>query len=198
VLQELLDAHAADRADVFATRRQEIIEDCRAVLSDVTSPDLAEHVAFLKEALDIAADGRLAAAQSLAASIFDTVLRHTIKPSRISGYYKRVKDEINARHDNASIAEMRWGFVHVPAIAALDTFDQPNGDPIPTKFNRHASAHAAGRAQYTPANAVIALTLATSLVREAHQEIVDAGQAGLIEEHLTEVPGGAPPTSGAR
>jgi hypothetical protein len=177
VLQELLDADEIDRAEVFATRRQEVIEDCRTVLNDVTSPELAEHVDLLNEALDVAADGRLAAAQSLAASIFDTVLRHTIKPQKISGYYKRVKDQINDRYDNASIAEMRWGFVHVPAIAALDMFDQPSGDPIPAKFNRHASAHAVGRVQYTPANAVIALALATSLVREAHQEIADAGQA---------------------
>ena len=73
VLQELLDAGEADHAQTFATRRQEIIEDCRTVLNDVTSPELAEHGDLVNEALDVAADDRLAAAQSLAASIFDTV-----------------------------------------------------------------------------------------------------------------------------
>jgi hypothetical protein len=53
-------------------------------------------------------------------------------------------------------------------------FDPSKGHSIPTKLNRHACAHAVGRVQYTPANAVIALALATSLIREAHQEIVDA------------------------
>jgi hypothetical protein len=43
---------------------------------------------------------------------------------------------------------------------------------IPSSFNRHASAHAVSTAQYSPANAAIALTLATSMVREAHEEIL--------------------------
>jgi hypothetical protein len=130
----------------------------------------------LCEALDGADDGRLASAQALAASIFDTALRKTL-PQRSGRYYTKVKAEIANRHENASIVEMRWGFVHVPAVVVLDELWEYKGDPIPTRFNRHASAHAVGRVQYTPANAVIALALATSLVREAHQEIVDATEA---------------------
>ncbi len=174
VLTELIDATEADRPAVFAARRIEIIEDCRTVLKDVTSPELGDLVDILDEALTVADEGRLAAAQALAASVFDTILRHTIKPLRITGYYPRVKAEITNRHENASMAELRWGLVHVAAIAALEKFDHPAGDPIPTSFNRHASAHAVSRVQYTTENAMIALTLATSLVREAHQEIVDA------------------------
>lgn len=177
VLQELLDADLDDRANVFATRRAEIIEDCMAVLKDVTSTELADQVEILGEALDTADVGKLCAAQALAGAIFDTILRRTIKPQRITGYYKRVKDEITDRHDNADMSELRWGVVHVPAILALDMFFEPNGDPIPTIFNRHATAHAVGRIQYRPANAMIALALATSLVREAHQEIADAANS---------------------
>jgi hypothetical protein len=70
--------------------------------------------------------------------------------------------------------------VHVPAIVALTKFDAPNGDPVPTIFNRHASAHAVGPEQYTEANTVIALALATSLVREAHQQIEDAAGAATV------------------
>jgi hypothetical protein len=47
VLQELLDTIEADRPAVFAARRREVIEDCRAVLKDVTSPELAELVDML-------------------------------------------------------------------------------------------------------------------------------------------------------
>lgn len=174
VLAELIDVTEADRPVVFATRRIEIIEDCRTALKDVTSPELDDLVDILGEALTVAEEGRLAAAQALAACVFDTILRHTIKPLRIAGYYPKAKAEITNRHENASMAELRWGLVHVAAIAALEKFDHPAGDPIPPSFNRHASAHAVSRVQYTPANAMIALALATSLIREAHQEIVDA------------------------
>ncbi|WP_281154709.1 hypothetical protein [Streptomyces sp. HYC2] len=37
---------------------------------------------------------------------------------------------------------------------------------MPEGFNRHATAHAAGAVQYTAANAVIALMLAVSVLRE--------------------------------
>ena len=172
VLVELLEADEADRPGVFADRRSEIVEDCKTVLNDITSSELAELVELLNEALDVAHDGRMAAAQALAASIFDTILRKTF-PQQSGRYYAKVKAEIADRHEDASLAEMRWGFVHLPALIVLTDFWEHKGDTIPTKFNRHASAHAVGRAQYTPANAVIGLALATSLVREAHQVIVD-------------------------
>jgi hypothetical protein len=174
VLTELIHAAEADRHGVFSARRAETIEDCRAALKDVTSTELVDYVDMLDEALTVAEAGHLAAAQSLAASVFDTILRHTIKPQRIAGYYARVKTEIIDRHENAPVTELRWGLVHVAAVSALQMFNQPQGDPIPATFNRHASAHAVSRVQYTPANAIIALALATSLVREAHQETEDA------------------------
>ena len=178
VLRELIDADDDDRQAVFAARRVEIIEDCCACLEEVTSAELVDLAAKLGEALEVAETGRhLVAAQALAASVFDTVLRRTIKPQRIAGYYLKAKKEIADRHENASFAELRWGAVHVPALVALEMFDAPKGQPIPTSFNRHATAHAVGPEQYTEANAVIALALATSLVREAHQEIDDAADA---------------------
>lgn len=177
VLQELIAAKDAHRPAVFGRHRQEVIEDCRAVLAEVTSTALAEYVEALDEALDVAKVEKLRATQALAGSVFDTILRHTIKPARISGYYKRVKTEISARHENASIAELRWGLVHVPAVIALNMFDPSKGDPIPKNFNRHACAHAVGRAQYTPANAVIALAITASMIREAHQQIIDTAEA---------------------
>lgn len=42
-------------------------------------------------------------------------------------------------------------------------------DPVPTAFNRHATVHAAGPTQYTVANALTALMLAVSLVREIQE-----------------------------
>jgi hypothetical protein len=181
VLRELIAANEADRQAVFAAHRVEIIEDCCACLEEVTSVELVDIAAKLGEALELAETGRhLVAAQALAASVFDTILRRNIKPQSVAGYYLKAKKEIADRHENASLAQLRWGVVHVPAIVALTKFDAPNGDPVPTIFNRHASAHAVGPEQYTEANTVIALALATSLVREAHQQIEDAAGAATV------------------
>jgi hypothetical protein len=136
VLTELIHAAEADRPGVFSARRAEIIEDCRAALKDVTSTELVDYVDMLDEALTVAEVGHLAAAQSLAASVFDTILRHTIKPQRIAGYYARVKTEITDRHENAPMTELRWGLVHVAAVSALEMFNQPWA----IRFRRHSTA----------------------------------------------------------
>ena len=92
MLRELIAANEADRQAVFAARRVEIIEDCCACLEEVTSAELIDLAAKLGEALELAEAGRhLSAAQALAASVFDTVLRRTIKPQRIAGYYGKAK-----------------------------------------------------------------------------------------------------------
>ncbi|MCE0764925.1 hypothetical protein LWC35_18740 [Pseudonocardia kujensis] len=175
VLKDLLAA-ADDtaRRQVFCDRRDEILEDCRTALKEVTSAELAEYVDMLDEALTVAEAGHLAAAQAFAASIFDTVIRREIKPQKLNGYYGKVKEEIQARHENANMSELRWGVVFIPAVDVLEKFDAPKGDPVPEKFNRHASAHAVGKVQYTETNTVIALARSTSMVREAHEQIVEA------------------------
>ncbi len=90
---------------VFAARRVEIIEDCCACLEEVTSVELVDIAAKLGEALELAETGRhLVAAQALAASVFDTILRHNIKPQSVAGYYLKAKKEIADRHENASLA----------------------------------------------------------------------------------------------
>jgi len=173
VIAELVAADADDRAAVIADHRSDILTDCITVLKEVSSPDLGEYVDLLDEALTAATSGQIRAAQALAASVFDTFLRDRFQPRKLSGYYDRLKKEIKHLYDNAPMSTMRWGVVHVPVLVVLGLFDPTKGDPIPTNFNRHASAHAVGRVQYTPANAVIALALVTSMLREAQEELTD-------------------------
>ena len=175
VLEALIDADDADRPGVLLTHRAVVLEDCVRVCTEITAVDLQEQVVLLREALEVAQNGHLAAAQALGASIFDTTLRHTFKPTKLAGYYKAVKDAIEDHHETAPLTNMRWGIVHAPAVLVLDMFLP--GNPVPADFNRHASVHAAGAVQYHPANALIALMLATSLLREAHEELSTQGTA---------------------
>jgi hypothetical protein len=65
------------------------------------------------------------------------------------------------------LAELKASGALTPVIMALAEFD-PDDGVSPTSFGRHATAHAAGPEQYSDVNAVIALMLTTSVLRQAH------------------------------
>jgi hypothetical protein len=85
-------------------------------------------------------------------------------------YYGPAKKAIENGQENPTLGEFRWAIVHAPVIRVLAKFD-PRVDEVPSEFRRHVSAHAVSRTQYTPANAVVALALATSLLREAQCQL---------------------------
>jgi hypothetical protein len=58
--------------------------------------------------------------------------------------------------------------VLTPALRALAKFNVEIG-LVRGRFTRRATAHRAGTTQYTLANAVIAIMLVTSLLREAQE-----------------------------
>ncbi|MEV6228103.1 hypothetical protein AB0L88_09575 [Saccharopolyspora shandongensis] len=103
-----------------------------------------------------------AASQALAASVLDTLLRVAVHPPARS-YYGKVRNRI----ESVSLSLLPWAVTHWPVLVALTTFN--GGDePPPSVFNRHATARAVGVIQYTPDNALLALMLTASVLREAH------------------------------
>lgn len=57
-----------------------------------------------------------------------------------------------------------------PIPNALQEWWKHKGDPVPTRFNRHATAHAADEAvQHSRVNAAVAIMLVSSLLREAEE-----------------------------
>jgi len=70
------------------------------------------------------------------------------------------------------VREFRQACALAPIRAAVGNFHE--GDPVPSVFNRHATAHAAGWTQYTPANTLIAVMLGVSLTRELQGGVLQA------------------------
>jgi hypothetical protein len=56
--------------------------------------------------------------------------------------------------------------IYKTAARAIATYWGDEEEPIPTSFNRHASTHRVSDVQHTRVNALAALLLATSLLRE--------------------------------
>jgi hypothetical protein len=86
------------------------------------------------------------------------------------GYFKyhKVTTRITPVQNVATAAELRIACALTPALCALTDFT-PGQGPVPAEFNRHATAHAADTAQYTRANAVTAVMLTTSFLRQAQE-----------------------------
>jgi len=53
--------------------------------------------------------------------------------------------------------------------AALKEYHPGRGDPVPVEYGCHATIHAAGFVQYNDANAVTAVMVIVSILREMHE-----------------------------
>jgi hypothetical protein len=164
---------AAARAAILVAASAEISDDCSAVLAEITRPELKPLAALAaRAALALRAD-LPEPAQALAANVFDTCLREMasrgtiLQPVSNRGWYGRVRKQIEPVGDETLLTEFRQACVMAPVLPALE--DYMPGNPPPGTFARHATAHCASLDQYTDANAVISVMLATSVLREAEQ-----------------------------
>jgi hypothetical protein len=84
-----------------------------------------------------------------------------------AGYfrYDKVRKQITPVSDDTATRRFRPDCVLSAAVAALENYDP--SDLPPARFVRHATAHRACLAQYTPGNAIVAVMLVASMLREA-------------------------------
>jgi hypothetical protein len=175
VVADLIAApDAAVRDTILVARTPEIVVDCRQRLAEVRDAGLQHLDGLIDDALRALEQSNPTAAQALAANVFDTLLRDVLRRGRLFAgstgrfKYQHVTGGITPVSDETLIGVYRASCVLTPVLKALAEFNF-EADPVPGRFTRHATAHRAGMTQYTPANAVIAIMLATSLLREAQE-----------------------------
>ncbi|MEU9654358.1 hypothetical protein AB0E00_36455 [Streptomyces sp. NPDC048110] len=161
------------RARVLEANTEEIVTACREALSAVTHPDLQQQTVLLGDCLTMIETNLSSGAQALAASVWDTVYRAVWRadPSlKTAGFfkYKDVAKKLpKVNLDDSTLLQFRQACVFAPFVRVCDDFYDSH--PVPSAFNRHATTHATGAIQYSRANALTALMLAVSLVRELEQ-----------------------------
>jgi len=79
--------------------------------------------------------------------------------------YAKVRKQITPVSDDTVIRQFRPHCVLSAALAALQDYDPSY--PSPGRFVRHATAHCACPEQYTLVNAIVAVMLMASTLREA-------------------------------
>lgn len=137
-----------------------IVGDIRLVLDgiDIESPLIGE-VQHLREAASVFGSGQLIAAQSLATTTLDAII---IRKYR---YHRSAREQIQPITDESGLQSIILQGAMVPLLSALTSYWPSNGDPVPTEYNRHATVHAGASGQFSRRNALVALMLATSVLK---------------------------------
>ncbi|MGW3192730.1 hypothetical protein ACWDBT_33380 [Streptomyces ardesiacus] len=171
IRQLLATGDTSSRAVVLDDCRPEILASCREALAAVTDARFSAQQTLLEECLRMTERGMFSGAQALAANVWDTLVRGLAfaNPAWLTdkGWwpgYATIGKIVPTVDDDATIGQFRKAAVFLPFAKTLEEFRRQH--PVPEGFNRHATAHAAGTLQYTAANAVIALMLAISVLRE--------------------------------
>lgn len=168
IAEALIRADSTDeRREILGHRLADISADCRTAVQACTSVPVASYVPFVINALDALDAGYTEPAQALAGSLVDTI---------VSGYFgdNRTKYTPHPRGNRTTAAydefTVREYIAFAPIWQAYQQFHADEGDPVPTTFSRHATAHAVSAEQYTERNAIQALMLVCTLLHRFDEE----------------------------
>ncbi|APS17509.1 hypothetical protein TK78_00060 [Streptomyces sp. Tue 6075] len=173
VIRQLLAADdASSRSKVIDDSHPAILASCREALAEVTDARLTPQRTLLEECARAIENGMFNSAQALAANVWDTLMRGIafanpdLLTSKGTWNYRHIRRNVPSvdAEEDATLGELRRAAVFLPVAKVLEDFWHPQ--PVPFGFNRHATAHAAGTVQYTASNAMTALMLAVSVLRE--------------------------------
>lgn len=163
-----------DRPAWYATlrsREKAVLDACAEQLTAARAApafdaDAMEHLLVAGHGCVAAARiGLCGPAQSHAFNLVDVVLRRGFPPTPGTQYkYKKVTEDIQAAR--ASQDQYRLILTYLPALTALTPFFEHHAGSIPDLPSRHATAHTLDPIQMTDVNALCAVMLAVSLLRE--------------------------------
>jgi hypothetical protein len=180
LVQALLDApDAAAREQLLFQEETAVLDDCAACLDTITEDSaMVELAGFARQAIDICRRGGHAGAQALATNVVETIAKHHLDRV-VMGKGKGVSNRIRNRFgvpidDSIALDELRVWLVGAPLFAAYrEDYDYATRD---SAFNRHGTAHCVNPNVYRPANALLSILLATSLLRLMDEELAEAEQ----------------------
>lgn len=160
LINQLLAADPGSRDAILLAADEEVVEDALTALSEITDPDLQWLASVVRdEAISSYRDGRYVAAQAAATVVFTALFHGPL------GFEKfNTLDDLDPR--DGGFREFRLLCILRVFALALKRFDPKDTAAMPKRFNRHASAHRLSQVQYTQLNALVAIMITTSLLRE--------------------------------
>ena len=143
------------RVRILTERRDDILDDCEAVLSN-SSHELAVQCRGAIKAVRL---GLYGPAQSHASNIIDSIV--VVIPGARNQAVERAQHDLSAQ----PLSLVAENLTLRPLFRALAEWRPNSGTPPPAQFARHPTSHAVGHVGvFDPLYALIAVMLATSLI----------------------------------
>ena len=127
---------------VLLTHLDELVDDCRGVLGDVTHTSLSGQQPLAVKALEAFATGHHEAAQALAVTVTETAVAHAL-----GSKYSEVKQKVLFDPDLVRYTEMRLQAALAPIGPFYTTWYASSGTPAPVALSRHVTVHQADQTQ---------------------------------------------------
>ncbi len=153
----------AARVAILLGRVPDILDDCRRVLTEVTDADLLVRVPQALEAVDALQTGLAGAAQTLAVAVAESLLTEHVAQGR---KYQRLADDVAVDTADISVQDVRSTFALLPVARFYTPWRPGSGSPPPEALSRHVTVHHARADHLTKENALIAVMLLASLLRD--------------------------------
>lgn len=153
------------RQQILLDLRAEVLDHAGVILAQVTAPDLADDRLLVEQALACIVDSPYPA--QLAALVVAT------NRAQAEVGAVRLADLARAGHTARKVPfldrvqDLRASLMLTALAPALEHFHPNKAEPVPDRPNRHAAVHLASAVQFTPGNALEAVVLAVSVLRQA-------------------------------
>lgn len=150
-----------------------IVDDCEAVMRELTWDSLFEHRDFVLEAIETIRSGHTMAAQALLTVVLDT-LAFQLRPiadkwrfsKAVTAYYATdPKQQVEIEDELTMQAALVW----FPIQEVHYKFQKTEFENVPRAYGRHPSVHGARKRQFSKRNCAQALMVVCSLMAHADE-----------------------------
>jgi hypothetical protein len=154
-----------ERNQILVEESAQILDDVEHVLQEMASDEGGNIlVGALLEAVAAGRHHLWIPCQVTTTTVLDTLVGAETLIKKIITDLDSMFEE-----DEITVVEMKIALILQALPGAFAQFWVKNGDPIPTDYNRNATVHRMSEVQLTQRNALFALLLTTSLLRELHE-----------------------------
>lgn len=192
ILSELACARHEDRPQILLANRDELLSQCGGRLAECTDPWVADAQSLLYRSAEALRAGHHEAAMALAVSVGEP-LAHWASIPRVRGFGSQEEADawelrVKKRSNHYKLAALelddllrggrivaRWDVQRVALISPIPKFftSFTPGSSHPESLSRHVVAHDPTPEHMSLHNALVALMLATSILREQQEWSVE-------------------------
>ena len=183
VLRALVASEPADRMGVLMANEAEVVAQCRLILDECSDPWVSEERALIGRSLDAYLGGFHEATMTLAVAVGEPLAQWASVPrvqlfesdeaeqvweaNREERKYKLARDELAAAGpDTCKSSKVQRYALIAPIPKFYTPFHGRPGEKIPDTVSRHATVHQPKIEHLSKENALLAVMLCVSLLRQ--------------------------------